>query len=978
VCCMELRGIGAWSLLAAGLALAALGLAPEAEAQGVVGGPDRYPPTCSTDGECAYRWKTNFAPATTADPGCAAGGKQCPDMGWVELAPTCTGFPCATTGGSGTLVPGTNTDVGGPANGLADEQFSSNCLALGFSFKYYGTSYSCAWVHSNGFLVPDNGGAVPAVTSPWNPQVMPSATAPNRVIAGVWADLHPGFCGDSYTQAPPRPSSGVWYKSTTTPTGMRVFIVEWNGIYVWDAAAPAGGCTRYDHPAGGGCAGNSCGRATFAVKLYENGNVDVVVRNLQMRPGNSGTPNPFRMGIEDNTGAIGLTAYNDPGTATTGTTLGNYGVRYYPNHMPKMGAGPYPGDGSCLEDSGPTGCTISFKIDDPDGDPAAAYDITGLPTGGSISPTSGVNPFTYVPLADFYGLDPLSVRVTDDVRTPVGSGAAQPHLKAGSEVVSIEVTGINDIPNFRLAGVGASGTIGAATSLPAYAVDVRSGPATPSPNEDHVQRLKFQPKAGYDESLFSVQPQLLRDPSQVTGNQAVLVFTGAKAGTTEVCWEAVDDGGTANGGKDTFPEAPATACGPISVTAGQAVVCDGEPGLPHAAFFVSSDVVYAGRAVTFTDDSSAQPAGNSIISWEWDFGDKHTSSQQSPVHAYKNPGFYTVTLKAKDRGCAVDVTTRTITVRFPPGTAGLEGGEQGPVPYAGPDVAAAGGEMVRLRGVNKGADSSLVQYAWRQLAGPDVLGGVERGLPELAFRAPEVAPGASLSLRFGLRLSDGRATSAEDIVFVNVTAASGRPLADAGPDRTAARGTQVILDATGSSDPDGDPLRFRWVQTAGPRVELAGSESATPSFTMPQDAATALEFRLNATDGYYLAADTVRIFPVTPTAAPDGISLLQGTRGRTVQVAANILGQNHTWDFGDGTAPGRGAKAVHTYAKPGNYTVKLTLQDMTGQTQSFTRTLEVQASDASAPKGAPAQSSPAPAFALLGLALLGLAAWRRR
>ncbi|MFI5129509.1 MAG: PKD domain-containing protein, partial [Chitinophagales bacterium] len=55
-------------------------------------------------------------------------------------------------------------------------------------------------------------------------------------------------------------------------------------------------------------------------------------------------------------------------------------------------------------------------------------------------------------------------------------------------------------------------------------------------------------------------------------------------------------------------------------------------------------------AINFTDLSTT-PVGT-IASWEWDFGDGGTSTQQNPSHTYNNAGFYTVTLSVtSSTGC---------------------------------------------------------------------------------------------------------------------------------------------------------------------------------------------------------------------------------------------------------------------------------------------------------------------------------------
>jgi len=103
------------------------------------------------------------------------------------------------------------------------------------------------------------------------------------------------------------------------------------------------------------------------------------------------------------------------------------------------------------------------------------------------------------------------------------------------------------------------------------------------------------------------------------------------------------------------------------------------------------------------------------------------------------------------------------------------------------------------------------------------------------------------------------------------------PVASAGNDQIVTEGSQVTLDATGSSDPAGGQLSYFWEQIAGSSVDLASvSTIAQPMFTAPEATGTSLmEFELTVTTEAGLsAADAVTVVvidsPTSPVAAISG------------------------------------------------------------------------------------------------------------
>jgi hypothetical protein len=85
------------------------------------------------------------------------------------------------------------------------------------------------------------------------------------------------------------------------------------------------------------------------------------------------------------------------------------------------------------------------------------------------------------------------------------------------------------------------------------------------------------------------------------------------------------------------------------------------------------------------------------------------------------------------------------------------------------------------------------------------------------------------------------------------------PSANAGADQSVFKAVTVTLDASASTDPDSNPLTYRWTQTAGPAVTLSSSTASRPTFTAP-GASGVLTFSVVVNDAQVdSTADTVQV-----------------------------------------------------------------------------------------------------------------------
>lgn len=82
---------------------------------------------------------------------------------------------------------------------------------------------------------------------------------------------------------------------------------------------------------------------------------------------------------------------------------------------------------------------------------------------------------------------------------------------------------------------------------------------------------------------------------------------------------------------------------------------------PPIANFTWQPVDASVNETIYFYDNSTDPDGT-ITSWQWDFGDGNTSTQQNPTHVYTSPGTYNVTLRVTDDNGAVGMITKSITI----------------------------------------------------------------------------------------------------------------------------------------------------------------------------------------------------------------------------------------------------------------------------------------------------------------------------
>ena len=317
-------------------------------------------------------------------------------------------------------------------------------------------------------------------------------------------------------------------------------------------------------------------------------------------------------------------------------------------------------------------------------------------------------------------------------------------------------------------------------------------------------------------------------------------------GDAEAGLDATGDGGPADGG--TTPPVP--DAGPDD----QPPVADAGPDL----------TVDERSQVTLDGSASFDPEG-SPLSYSWQLVEQPETSLAALVDARTGapsftadvPGLFVVRLVVSDG-----------RLEGEPDTVAVEAADVPDPPQAriAPLVAAPVGQLVRLDGSGSSdPDGDGISFSWSLDARPD---GSAASVEAPGEAVTRLVPDRAGRYLVSLVVSDGALASAA--AQAELTTVNSPPVAVASGEREVPVGGTATLDASGSWDPDDEPIGYAWAPVVLPAGSLSGLDDPSaerPAFVA--DLPGAYVFALTVRDAAGLAAHdevTVRTVNRPPVA----------------------------------------------------------------------------------------------------------------
>ncbi len=375
---------------------------------------------------------------------------------------------------------------------------------------------------------------------------------------------------------------------------------------------------------------------------------------------------------------------------------------------------------------------------------------------------------------------------------------------------------------------------------------------------------------------------------------------------------------------------------------------------PSAAFSYSPSSPNVGQQVTFNGSSSGDSDG-SIVSYQWNFGDGTGGSGAVVQHAYASSGTYQARLTVIDNDGASNAATHNVTVaQAAPGLS---------IQLSLPKSLYQVGEAILI-------NYTLNREAYVYICEADASGKLSLLYPNYIERNNRVSAGTHSLPSGGYTLRVSEPTGNETLYAFAATSplpnfptqfSGSFPVLSYNPPSF----RNSVLQTMQSQLPPGeyaeDSLGLSviaqaqstgtlWVRSSpqGASVTIDGSfVGTTPTQVTTTVGTHTVSISLSGYQGetrqapvYAGRTTTVQVllqpqsvgpsatFTVNPTEATVGQGILFDASGSTAPSGWIV---SYSWDFGDGSSAA-GVQAVHAYAAPGTYTVRLLVSDNQGST----------------------------------------------
>lgn len=254
--------------------------------------------------------------------------------------------------------------------------------------------------------------------------------------------------------------------------------------------------------------------------------------------------------------------------------------------------------------------------------------------------------------------------------------------------------------------------------------------------------------------------------------------------------------------------------------------------------------VFVNDLVTLDGSGSSDVDGDSLT-FNWSFTSKPVDSTATLVVNPSDPAHPTFTVD-KSGDYVVSLTVNDSTVDSTPDEVKISTLNSAPIADAGGDQSVFVGDTVVLNGGNSwDVDGDGLTYSWAFTQRP---AGSTANLLNPTSVNPTFTVDVAGTYVVSLVVNDSSVDSAPDTVSISTINVA--PVADAGNDDSVFVGDIVVLDGSGSSDPDNNPLTYSWSFTSIPATSsatLANPDTPNPSFTA--DAAGTYIISLIVNDG---------------------------------------------------------------------------------------------------------------------------------